>query len=247
VDQPLQGRTAIVTGSTRGLGEAMARELHARGAQVCVTGRNTGRAEEIAHELGGGAWASHLEASSRESFAELVEAALGRWGRIDILVNNAGITPPTPFFEIGDEEWDDVLATNLRSVFIGCQLVAPLMRAERSGRIVNHASLAGQQGGVVAGVHYAASKAGIVVLTKVLARELAADGVTVNAIAPAAIEAPIMAEMPPEALDRARSAIPVGRFGRPEEVASLVAYLCSDDAAYITGATFDINGGLNMR
>ena len=170
-----------------------------------------------------------------------------RWGRVDLLVNNAGTTPSTGFFEIEDDEWDDVLGTNLRSVFVGCQLVAPLMRAQRFGRIVNHASLAGQQGGVVAGAHYAASKAGIVVLTKILARELAGDGVTVNAIAPAAIEAPIMSELPPESIERARSSIPVGRFGTAEEVAALVAYLCSDEAGYVTGATLDINGGLSMR
>jgi 3-oxoacyl-[acyl-carrier protein] reductase len=245
--QPLRGRTAIVTGSTRGLGEAMARGLHARGAEVCITGRNEPRAREIAAELGDGAWSAPLDVSSRDSFAGVVDAAVERWDRIDILVNNAGVTPAKPFLEISDDEWDDVLATNLRSVFIGCQLVAPLMRERGFGRIVNHASLAGQQGGVVAGAHYAASKAGIVVLTKIVARELAGDGVTVNAIAPAAIEAPIMDEMPADAIERARAAIPVGRFGRPEEVASLVAYLCSDDAAYITGATFDVNGGLNMR
>jgi len=243
----LHGRTAIVTGSTRGLGEAIARGLHARGAEVCITGRNETRANEIAEELGDRAWAAPLDVSRRESIAGVVDAAQSRWGRIDILVNNAGMTPPKPFFEITDDEWDDVLATNLRSVFIGCQLVAPLMRAQGFGRIVNHASLAGQQGSLVAGAHYAASKAGIVVLTKVLARELARDGVTVNAIAPAAVEGPIMDEMPKESLERARASIPVGRFGRPEEVAALVAYLCSDDAGYVTGATFDINGGINMR
>jgi 3-oxoacyl-[acyl-carrier protein] reductase len=225
----------------------MARRLHACGAEVCVTGRNAERATEIADALGSGAWSAPLEASSRECFSGVVDAALQRWGRVDILVNNAGTTPAKPFLEIADDEWDDVLATNLRSVFIGCQLVAPLMRRQGFGRIVNHASLAGQQGGVVAGAHYAASKAGIIVLTKIVARELAGDGVTVNAIAPAAIEAPIMAEMPEDAIASARASIPVGRFGRPEEVAALVAYLCSDDAAYITGATIDINGGLNMR
>jgi 3-oxoacyl-[acyl-carrier protein] reductase len=243
----LQGRTAIVTGSTRGLGEAMARRLHASGAEVCITGRSEDRAAEIAAELGDRAWSAPLEASSRDSFAAVVDAAMSRWGRVDILVNNAGATPARPFLQISDDEWDDVLATNLRSVFIGCQLVAPLMRTQGFGRIVNHASLAGQQGGVVAGAHYAASKAGIIVLTKIVARELAGDGVTVNAIAPAAIEAPIMAEMPEDAIARARASIPVGRFGRPEEVAALVAYLCSDDAGYVTGATIDINGGLSMR
>jgi 3-oxoacyl-[acyl-carrier protein] reductase len=243
----LNGRTAIVTGSTRGLGEAMARALHAHGAAVAITGRNADRANEISAELGERAWAAQLDVTSRASFEALIAEARERWERIDILVNNAGVTPATPFFEIEDAEWDDVLATNLRSVFIGCQLVAPLMRESGWGRIINHASLAGQQGGVVAGPHYAASKAGIIVLTKILARKLAADGVTVNTIAPAAIDGPIMAEVPAEAIERARASIPVGRLGRPEEVGELVAFLCGDSAGYITGATFDINGGLNMR
>jgi 3-oxoacyl-[acyl-carrier protein] reductase len=225
----------------------MARALHARGAAVAITGRNADRAADISAELGDRAWAAHLDVSSRESFEALVAKARDRWGRIDILVNNAGVTPTTPFFEIDDPEWDEVLTTNLRSVFIGCQLVAPVMREAGWGRIINHASLAGQQGGVVAGPHYAASKAGIVVLTKILARQLAGDGVTVNAIAPAAIDGPIMAEVPAEAIERAKASIPVGRLGRPEEVGELVAYLCGESAGYITGATFDINGGLNMR
>ncbi len=246
----LGGRVAIVTGSTRGLGEAFARALHAAGAAVVVTGRRGERAAEIAAELdasGGSAVGLALDVSERASFAAVVEATVERFGRVDILVNNAGVTPATPVFEIGDDEWDEVLRTNLRSVLIGCQLVGPLMRAQGFGRIVNHGSLAGQQGGVVSGAHYAAAKAGIHVLTKIVARELAPHGVTVNTVAPAAIAGPIMDELPPETIERLPSSIPVGRVGTPEEVAALVAFLCSDAAAYITGATLDVNGGLFMR
>ena len=247
---PLADRIAIVTGSTRGLGEAMARDLFGRGASVLVCGRNKDRADKIAAGLdpsGARALGARLDVTSRESFAAVVDLAVAKWSRVDILVNNAGITPSRPVLEISDDEWDEVLRTNLRSVLIGCQLVAPLMRAQRFGRIVNHASLAGQQGGAVAGAHYAASKAGIIVLTKIVAKELAADQVTVNAIAPAAIASPVMDELPEDVIQRLPSLVPVGRLGTPEEVAALVAYLSSDNAGYITGATFDINGGLFMR
>jgi len=246
----VQGRTAIVTGSTRGLGEAMVRELFARGTAVAITGRDEARAQAIAAERdpsGERAWGFGVDVSKRASLDALVATAIERWGHIDVLVNNAGVTPPRPFFEIDDAEWDFVLATNLRSVMIGCQLVGPLMREHGFGRIINHASIAGQQGGVAAGAHYAAAKAGIIVLTKIVARELAPAGITVNAIAPAAIDGPIMSEMDPAVVARLPATIPVGRVGRPEEVAALVAYLCSDDAGYITGATIDINGGLFMR
>jgi 3-oxoacyl-[acyl-carrier protein] reductase len=228
----------------------MARTLFERGAAVLVTGRNAQRGEEVAASLDPTrtrAAFCPLDARSRESFAHAVDVALSAWGRIDVLVNNAGITPPRAFFEIGDDEWDDVLRTNLGGVFLGCQLVGPLLRDQGWGRIVNHASIAGQQGSVVAGAHYAASKAAIIVLTKIVARELARSGVTVNAIAPAAIEGPIMDELDPDVVAALPERIPVGRCGRPEEVAALVAYLCSDEAAYITGATIDINGGLLMR
>jgi 3-oxoacyl-[acyl-carrier protein] reductase len=148
--------------------------------------------------------------------------------------------------ELDDAEWDDVMATNLRSVFVGCQLIAPIMRSQRYGRIINHASIAGQQGGTVTGPHYAAAKAGIIVLTKIVARELAADGVTVNAIAPAAIAGPAMDELPVDA-SALPQMIPVGRVGSPSEVAAAVSFLASSEASYITGATLDINGGLFMR
>jgi 3-oxoacyl-[acyl-carrier protein] reductase len=136
---------------------------------------------------------------------------------------------------------------NLRGVFLGCRIVGRLMRERGSGRIVNISSLAGQAGSLVNGAHYSASKAGILALTKVVARELAPHGVTVNAIAPAAIDGPVMASLAPEQVEALARSIPVGRLGAPEEVAALVAFLASDEAAFVTGATFDVNGGLLMR
>ena len=173
----------------------------------------------------------------------MVEAA----GDVDVMVNNAARTVSRPFWEIEKEEWDDVLAVNLRGVFFGCQLAGEHMRHRGRGRIINLSSLAGQQGGAVAGAHYAASKAGIIVLTKIVAQELAPHGVTVNAIAPAAVRTPVMDEMPADRLEGVRQRIPVGRFGEAEEVGAVAAFLASDEAAYITGATLDINGGLLMR
>jgi 3-oxoacyl-[acyl-carrier protein] reductase len=246
----LADRSAVVTGSTRGIGEAIARELFTRGARVVVTGPDAERAEAIAKELdpsGARAKSAELDVRRRGSIRAAIETAVAAWGSLDILVNNAGVTPTRSFFEIEDDEWDDVLATNLRSIFIGCQLAGTLMRERGYGRIINHASIAGQQGGAVSGAHYAASKAGILVITKIVARELARYGVTVNAIAPAAIAGPIMDEMPAETIEGLARAIPVGRLGRAEEVAAAVAFLASDHAGYITGATLDINGGLFMR
>jgi 3-oxoacyl-[acyl-carrier protein] reductase len=239
----LEGRTAVVTGAAQGLGEAIARALYARGATVVVADSNVDGAERVAAELGDRAHAAYVDVRERASLAEALDAA----GAVDILVNNAARTVSRPLWEIEADEWDDVLAVNLRGVFFGCQLAGPRMRERGWGRIVNLASLAGQQGGAVAGAHYAASKAGIIVLTKIVAQELAPHGVTVNAVAPAAVRTPVMDELPPDRLEAVRQRIPVGRFGEAHEIGALVAFLCSDEAAYITGATLDANGGLFMR
>lgn len=228
----------------------MAQALLDQGARVVITGRDPERARAVADELHSSRdrlVGLGLDVASRESFSALVDSVVHHWGRIDILVNNAGETASTPFAELQDEEWDRVLAVNLRSVFIGCQLVAPLMFERGWGRIINHASIAGQQGGAVTGPHYAASKAGILVLTKIVATELASSGVTVNAIAPAAIDGAQMQAMPAERIEGLAKKIPVGRVGHPEEVGALVVFLASDEAGFITGATVDINGGLFMR
>jgi 3-oxoacyl-[acyl-carrier protein] reductase len=244
------GSIAMVTGSTQGLGKAMAERLLADGARVAVSGRSAARAASVAAELdptGERALGVGLDVRSRDQFIAALATVTERWGGVDVLVNNAGVTARTPFADLTDAEWDDVLAVNLRSVFIGCQLVAPVMRQRGWGRIINHASIAGQQGGLVTGPHYAAAKAGILVLTKVIAMELAPYGVTVNAIAPAAADSPPMHELPAEDVASLPARIPVGRVGRPEEVAALVAFLASEETGFVTGATYDINGGLFMR
>ncbi len=239
----LDGRAAVVTGAAQGLGEAIARALHARGATVVLADLNLEGAEGVAASLGERARAVECDVRSKESLRRV----LGDAGRVDVMVNNAARTVARPFWEIEPDEWDDVLAVNLRGVFFGCQLAGAHMRERGRGRIINLSSLAGQQGGTLAGAHYAASKAGIVVLTKIAAQELAPHGVTVNAIAPAAVRTPVMDDLPADRLEAVRQRIPVGRFGEPEEVGALAAFLASDDAGYITGATLDVNGGLLMR
>jgi 3-oxoacyl-[acyl-carrier protein] reductase len=243
----MQGRTAVVTGAAQGLGEAIARTLGARGANVVLADVNEEGARRVAGEIGAATHAVAADVRDPAAIERLVAEAEDAFGQIDILINNAARTVSRPLWEIPVDEWDDVLATNLRSVFLACQRVGPRMRERGWGRIVNMASLAGQQGGAVAGAHYAASKAGIIVLTKIAAADLAAHGVTVNAVAPAAISTPIMDAMPQERVDALAARIPVGRVGRPEEVAELVAFMVSEEAGYVTGATFDINGGLLMR
>ena len=239
----LDGRAAIVTGAAQGLGEAIARALHARGATVVLADVNLEAAEQVAASLGERARALECDVRSRESLRRVIEEA----GEVDVMVNNAARTVSRPFWEIEQDEWDDVLAVNLRGVFFGCQLAGAHMRGRGRGRVINLSSLAGQQGGAVAGAHYAASKAGIIVLTKIAAQELAPHGVTVNAIAPAAVRTPVMDDMPADRLEAVRQRIPIGRFGEPDEVAALAVFLASDEAAYITGATLDVNGGLLMR
>jgi 3-oxoacyl-[acyl-carrier protein] reductase len=243
----LDGKVALVTGSARGLGAATAVQLAAQGAHVVVADIDGVRAAATAASIGGGAVARTLDVRDRECFARAIESTVRDLGSLDILVNNAALTIRRPFFEIEDAEWDEVLAVNLRGVFLGCQLGGAHMRRHGGGRIVNLGSLAGQQGSAVNGAHYAASKAGILALSKTVARELAPYGVTVNVVAPAAIEGPLMDALAPTAVDGLIASIPVGRIGRADEVAMLIAYLASDAAGYITGATFDINGGSFMR
>ncbi|MEV0069005.1 SDR family NAD(P)-dependent oxidoreductase [Amycolatopsis sp. NPDC050768] len=239
-----------MTGAGRGIGAAVAERLHGLGHRVALLDIDAGSSAAKARELdASGTTAAPFAVDVRDPAAvrAVAEEVRRAFGEPEILVNNAARTRSRSVWDIEVTEWDDVLATNLRSVFLLTRELAPAMRERGWGRVVNLASLAGQQGGLVAGAHYAASKAGVLVLTKVFAKELAASGVTVNAVAPAATRTPVMDEMDGEELDAAEAAIPVGRFGRAEEVADLVAYLCGETTGYITGATFDINGGLFMR
>jgi 3-oxoacyl-[acyl-carrier protein] reductase len=246
----LDARAAIVTGAGRGLGEAIAIELAARGARVLLADIDGDAAELAAaaiRDSGGAAESAAVDVADWAAVHQLVADFTARAERLDILVNNAARSIARSFWEIDPTEWDDVMAVNLRGVVAGCRAAGAIMREAKWGRIVNLASLAGQQGGINGGAHYAASKAGIVVLTKIVAAELAGSGVTVNAVAPAAIEGPVFDALPAERQETIAASIPVGRAGRPEEVAATVAFLASERAAFITGTTIDVNGGLFMR
>ena len=240
-------RVALVTGAGRGIGACIATRLARDGMRVVVADLDLDAAVSTAEAAGPAAVPAALDVRERASFAAAVQLALADLGGLDVLVNNAALTIRRPFFEVDDAEWDDVLAVNLRGALIGCQLAGAHMKDNGRGRIVNLTSLAGQQGSAVNGAHYAASKAGLLALTKTVARELAPHGITVNAVAPAAIEGPVMNELSADLRAALVGSIPVGRLGRAEDVAALVAYLVSDEAGYVTGATFDVNGGMFMR
>lgn len=241
---------AVVTGAAQGLGEAIAGQFLAAGYHVVYADVN---AEAVAatalaaDATGERAVPVELDVRRLDSVEACLGAALERWGQVDVWVNNAARTVARPFLEIDPEEWDDVLATNLRGTYFGCRVAGIHMCERRAGRILNLASVAGQWGRSLTGAHYAASKAGIVAVTRNAATAFAAHGVTVNAIAPAAIEGPAAAAMPADRLAAYVREIPVGRLGRPEEVAALAVFLASPEAAFTTGATYDVNGGILMR
>ncbi len=242
----LAGKAALVTGAAQGIGLAIARALAEAGASVLLTDMDSS-VEEAAATIGPRAAARVVDVRDEDALAAAADDLIARFGRLDIMVNNAALTIAKPVWDIPAAEWDEVMAVNLRGVFFGCRVAGRHMRAQNAGRIINLTSLAGQRGGAVAGAHYSASKAGIIALTKCFAQELAGDSVTVNAIAPAAIDGPMAQAMPREKVDAMAATIPVKRLGNDREVAAAAIYLASDAAGFVTGTTLDINGGLFMR
>ena len=245
----LTDRVAVVTGSGRGIGEVTALALSKEGACVVVSDIDARSAERTCDQINsmhGKSIAVKADVSSRSEVKDLFKKTVERFGRIDILVNNAGIYSRTPILEISEDAWDRVMDVNLKGIFLCCQEVLPVMLKQKYGRIVNMSSLAGKRGGVTSGIDYASSKGGVISFTRALAKQLAPHNILVNAIAAANIDTEILQAYEPAAKEKQLREIPLGRFGRPEEVAKVVVFLVSDDAGYIVGETVNVNGGVFM-
>lgn len=242
---------ALVTGATAGLGEAIARVLHSAGYRVGVSGRNLARAVEIAEELdpsGDTALGVELDITVNDHFERALRKVVEKWGSVEVLVNNAAMTRAQPVLEISTEEFNEILTTNVGGTFTASRVFGRYFKDQKYGRIINLASLAGQNGGTATGAHYAASKGAIITLTKVFARDLAPYGVTVNALAPGPLDgANVHRTISDEKMPSLLANIPVGKLGSEEFVGQTVLHLASPDAGFVTGATWDINGGLYLR
>jgi 3-oxoacyl-[acyl-carrier protein] reductase len=241
----LTGKKALVTGATGGIGGAIARALHAQGAHVALSGTRRAVLEEIASDLGERAHPIEANLADPASVEALVPAAEAALGGLDILVNNAGVTRDNLFLRMKDEEWDTVLAVNLTAAFRLSRAAVKGMMRRRSGRIVNIGSVVGSTGNPGQG-NYAASKAGLVGLTKALAAEVASRGITVNCVAPGFIESPMTEALNEKQREGILATVPMGRLGNGGEVAAAVIYLASPEAAYVTGHTLHVNGGMAM-
>ena len=244
----LHGLRAVVTGAGQGIGRAIAQALATQGATVAVLDRDAALAQATAAELGGAAVALTADIADCAETIAVLGGLLTKWGRLDILVNNAAIVSTLPFAQITEAEWDRVLAVNLKGAYSTCQAVLPHMALRGSGRVINIASVAGKRGGGLLGSARPTRlpKPVVIGLTKALAREFAANGVTVNAVCPGPVQTTMTDQLTPESRARALSQVPLGRFAHPAEIAAAVVYLASAEAAFVTGEIMDVDGGLLM-
>ncbi|WP_417226909.1 SDR family NAD(P)-dependent oxidoreductase [Amphritea sp.] len=245
-------QVALVTGAAQGLGKAIAQSLFKAGFRVVLTDMNEAAVKATALEIDASeqrVMALQLNVLNKADFSTALEATVVRFGQVHALVNNAAMTPTTPVMEITAEEFDQVVGVNMRGTFFGCQVFGQYFADNGYGRIVNMASLAGQNGGTASGAHYASSKGAILTMTKIFARQLAEAGVTVNSVAPGPIDLPsVRALVPPERLaEIIDQMIPVKALGNADFVADTVTRLASPEASFVTGAAWDVNGGIFMR
>ena len=242
-----KGRTALITGGSRGIGRACALTLAGLGCKVAINySKHAAAADEVvaeARKRGVEAKAYRADVTDVEAIRTMMKSVATDFGRIDILINSAGISQIVSVNDMTEQDWDRMMQVNLKGTFFCCQEMLKLMMAQRGGRIVNVASTAGQMGGFIVGVNYSASKAGVICLTKSLSKYAIASGVAVNCVAPGLIDTEMTSEYPPERVKSMASSIPIGRLGSAQEVANGIVFLASDAASYITGTTLYINGG----
>ena len=245
----LKDRVSIVTGAARGIGKAIALEFAREGAQVAVFDLIADQATKVTEQIramGRKSIAVGMDISKSAEVNGAIQKVLKEFGRIDILVNNAGICQEAPIEAITEEDWDRVFAVNMKGVFLCSKAVMGTMKRQKSGKIINFGSIAGKVGGIIAGAHYSATKAGVMCFTKSLARELAPFGVNVNAIAPGVIETAMTQMLTKGDWEQFQRIIPLGRIGTVEEAAKVALFLACDDSSYITGEIIDLNGGQLM-
>jgi len=240
---PAADKTALVTGAARGIGLAIATRLAADGLRVALLDQDVDAVEAAARSVGRGAIALIGDVARTKDVDGAVARVESAWGRLDVLVNNAGITGRSfPIWELSDADWQRVIDVDLTSVFLCCRAAVKVMLRQGGGRIINIASIAGKEGNPTL-VPYSTAKAGVIGLTKALAKEVATHGILVNAVAPAVIGTELLKQMEQSTVDLLVSKIPMGRVGKPEEVAALVAWLASDECSFSTGAVYDLSGG----